>query len=166
MKKLLITILGLSLFCFSANAFERKIGFSASMANNIAMRAYMGRDVSDPSFKAFEKNNFATLQTDLERLKKEVLALQAALRSHGASLTSQPDSILSDQDFMTRFDKTCRVLKLVLDASEGMFTVDTDTTKISCAYNDLEPLEGLAPKELIEPFVLWLKDKEKDHGAK
>ena len=32
MKKLLITILGLSLFCFSANAFERKIGFSASMA--------------------------------------------------------------------------------------------------------------------------------------
>lgn len=106
------------------------------------------------------------LQTDLERLKKEVLALQAALRSHGASLTSQPDSILSDQDFMTRFDKTCRVLKLVLDASEGMFTVDTDTTKISCAYNDLEPLEGLAPKELIEPFVLWLKDKEKDHGAK
>ena len=42
--------------------------FSASMANNIAMRAYMGRDVSDPSFKAFEKNNFATLQTDLERM--------------------------------------------------------------------------------------------------
>ena len=32
MKKLIIAILGLSLFCFSANAFERKIGFSASMA--------------------------------------------------------------------------------------------------------------------------------------
>ena len=32
MKKLIITILGLSLFCFSANAFEKKIGFSASMA--------------------------------------------------------------------------------------------------------------------------------------
>lgn len=42
--------------------------FSASMANNIAMRAYMGRDVSDPSFKAFEKNNFATLETDLKRM--------------------------------------------------------------------------------------------------
>tara|TARA_B100001121_G_scaffold307539_1_gene329297 strand:+ start:395 stop:1051 length:657 start_codon:yes stop_codon:yes gene_type:complete len=32
MKKLIIAILGLSLFCFSVNAFERKIGFSASMA--------------------------------------------------------------------------------------------------------------------------------------
>lgn len=105
------------------------------------------------------------LQTELERLKKEILALQAALRCHGASLTPLPDSKHSDQDFITKFDKTCRVLKLVLDTSDGMFTVDTDTTKISCAYNDLEPLEGLAPKELIEPFVLWLKDKENNHGA-
>ncbi|CAN7304884.1 hypothetical protein LJR071_001523 [Pseudomonas sp. LjRoot71] len=105
------------------------------------------------------------LQTDLERLKKEIQALQAALRCHGASLPPLPDSKHSDQEFMTKFDKTCRVLKLVLDTSDGMFTVDTDATKISCAYNDLEPLEGLAPKELIEPFVLWLKDKEKNHGA-
>lgn len=106
------------------------------------------------------------LQTDIERLKKEILALQSALRCHGAPLTTIPDSIQSDQDFMTKFDKTCRLLKIVLDTSDGMFTVDTDATKISCAYNDLEPLEGLAPKELIEPFVFWLKDKEKNHGAR
>ncbi|MBK3868772.1 hypothetical protein GFL09_13970 [Pseudomonas stutzeri] len=104
------------------------------------------------------------LQTDLDRLKNEIHALQAALRNHGASLTPLPDSKHSDQEFRTKFDKTCRVLKLVLDASEGMFTVDTGAKKISCAYNDLEPLEGLAPKELIEPFILWLKDKEKNHG--
>ncbi len=104
------------------------------------------------------------LQIDIERLKLEILALQAALRCHGAAPTTLPDSIHSDQDFLTKFDKTCRVLKLVLDTSEGMFTVDTNAMKISCAYNDLEPLEGLAPKELIEPFVLWLKDKEKNHG--
>lgn len=105
------------------------------------------------------------LQTDLERLKKEIQALQAALRCHGASPLPLPDSKHIDQEFMNKFDKTCRVLKLVLDTSDGMFTVDTDAIKISCAYNDLEPLEGLAPKELIEPFVLWLKEKEKNHGA-
>jgi hypothetical protein len=43
-------------------------GFTQSMASNIAMRGIMGRDASDPSFRAFEKNNFATLQTDLERM--------------------------------------------------------------------------------------------------
>ena len=32
MKKIIIAILGLTLACFSANAFEKKIGFSASMA--------------------------------------------------------------------------------------------------------------------------------------
>ena len=33
-----------------------------------AMRAIMGRDASDPSFRAFEKSNFATLKTDLDRI--------------------------------------------------------------------------------------------------
>jgi len=42
--------------------------FSQSMASNIAMRGIMGRDASDPSFRAFEKSNFASLQTDLERM--------------------------------------------------------------------------------------------------
>ena len=28
----------------------------------------MGRDASDPSFRAFEKSNFATLKTDLDRI--------------------------------------------------------------------------------------------------
>jgi hypothetical protein len=31
-------------------------GFTQSMASNIAMRGIMGRDASDPSFRAFEKN--------------------------------------------------------------------------------------------------------------
>ena len=38
------------------------------MASNIAMRAMMGRDASDPSFRAFEKSNFDTLETDLQRM--------------------------------------------------------------------------------------------------
>lgn len=42
--------------------------FSQSMASNIAMRAMMGRDASDPSFRAFEKSNFDTLETDLQRM--------------------------------------------------------------------------------------------------
>tara|TARA_R100000008_G_C3558751_1_gene154771 strand:- start:513 stop:998 length:486 start_codon:yes stop_codon:yes gene_type:complete len=42
--------------------------FSESMASNIAFRAMLGRDVSDPSFKAFEKNNYDTYETDIKRI--------------------------------------------------------------------------------------------------
>jgi succinyl-CoA synthetase alpha subunit len=42
--------------------------FSQTMASNVAMRSFMGRDASDPSFKAFEKSNFDTLETDLQRM--------------------------------------------------------------------------------------------------
>lgn len=104
------------------------------------------------------------LQAETERLKKEIEALRSAFRSHGVSTTELPDSKHTDQGFMAKFDKTCRALKLVLDASDGMFTVDMDAVKISCAFDDLEPAEGLAPKELVEPFVLWVKAKGNAHG--
>ncbi len=104
------------------------------------------------------------LQSQVERLKKEVDALRSALRNHGASSTPLPDAKHNDQSFMTKFDKTCRALKLVLDASDGMFSVDVDATKISCAYDDLEPTHGLVPKELVAPFVLWLKANDNSHG--
>ena len=42
--------------------------FSESMASNIAYRAMLGRDASDASFKAFEKNNFSTYQEDIKRI--------------------------------------------------------------------------------------------------
>lgn len=105
------------------------------------------------------------LQTETERLKNEVEALRAALRMHGASPTPLPDTQLNDQGFMAKFDKTCRALQLVLDASDGMFTVDMQAEKITCAFNDLEPADGLAPRELVGPFVAWIKAKGKNHGG-
>ncbi|MFT2159699.1 hypothetical protein [Pseudomonas putida] len=104
------------------------------------------------------------LQAEADRLKKENDALRSALRTHGASPAPLPDTKQIDQGFMSKFDKTCRALKLVLDASEGMFTVDMSAKKITCEFNDLEPLEGLVPTELIEPFILWMKAREKAHG--
>ncbi|MBI6750752.1 hypothetical protein [Pseudomonas syringae] len=104
------------------------------------------------------------LQVETDRLRKEIEALRSAFRSHGASPVALPDSQHIDQGFMVKFDRTCRALKLVLEASEGMFIVDVDAVKISCQFNDLEPQEGLAPKELVEPFVLWMKAKESKNG--
>jgi hypothetical protein len=104
------------------------------------------------------------LKAETEKLKKENDALRSALRAHGASPVPLPDIQQLDQDFMSKFDKTCRALKLVLDASDGMFTVDIKAKKISCMFNDLEPLEGLVPTELADPFILWINAKEKDHG--
>lgn len=102
------------------------------------------------------------LKSELERLKLEVEALKAALRNHGAPVIDQPKHSSSEEksnEYMLKFDKTCRALKLVLDASEGTFAVDLSAVKITCAYNDLEPAEGLAPKEIAEPFISWIKAK-------
>lgn len=104
------------------------------------------------------------LQAEAERLRKEVEALRAALRSHGASPAALPDTTQVDQGFMAKFDKTCRALKLVLDASDGMFVVDMQAKKICCTYDDLEPIEGLVPTDVLEPFILWLKAREAGHG--
>lgn len=101
------------------------------------------------------------LQAETERLKSEVEALRSALRSHGASTNHLPGPQHTDQDFISKFDKTCRALKSVLDASDGMFTIDLDAVKISCAFNDLEPPEGLVPKELVAPFAHWMKTNRK-----
>lgn len=100
------------------------------------------------------------LQAELEKVKKENDALRSALRSHGVSPTPQPVIKDIDPGYVAKFDKTCRSLKLVLDASDGMFAVDIESKKISCTFNDLEPSEGLVPTELIEPFVLWIKRRQ------
>ncbi|HGM4964635.1 TPA: hypothetical protein ACKP0L_002941 [Pseudomonas putida] len=104
------------------------------------------------------------LQAEAERLRKEVEALRSALRSHGASPVALPDTKNVDQGFMAKFDKTCRALKLVLNKSDGMFTIDIHTKRICCTFDDLEPVEGLVPTELVEPFIMWLKAKETGHG--
>lgn len=101
------------------------------------------------------------LQADVERLKKEAEALRAMLRMHGVAPAPLPEAKHTDNAFMEKFDKTCRALQLVLDASDGMFTVDMQAKKITCAYNDLEPIEGLAPSDLIEPFIAWMISKGK-----
>ena len=100
------------------------------------------------------------LKSETERLKREIEALRSALRNHGASPDAITDTKHINQDFMAKFDKTCRALKLVLDASDGMFTVDIQAKKISCAYDDLEPVEGLVPTAVVEPFILWLKNHD------
>jgi hypothetical protein len=53
----------------------------------------------------------------------------------------------------------------VLKKSDGMFVVDMKAGKINCAFDDLESDEGLVPKEVAEPFVLWMKAKESNHGG-
>ena len=105
-----------------------------------------------------------TLEVEVSNLRLENEALRSSLRHHGASLPkpSVPVEIGSEiSDLTLMFDKTCRALKLVLDASEGTFAADLEAVKITCAFNTLEPIEGLVPKSVAEPFITWLKNRGK-----
>jgi hypothetical protein len=103
-----------------------------------------------------------SLEDEIEKLRLENEALRSALRSHGAttpSLTTPVDKTAKIHECNLRFDKICRALNLVLEASEGTFVADTALTRITCAFDPLEPKEGLVPKEIAEPFITWLKEK-------
>lgn len=110
------------------------------------------------------------LQAKLDQALKENHALKATLRAHGSTDKDQSELTSAQTEptteFRDKFDKTCRALKLVLDATDGTFEADTSAIKITCTYDDLEPKEGLVPKQLAEPYITWLKAKEDKTGGR
>lgn len=58
--------------------------FQQTMGSNIAFRAILGRDPSDPSFRAFEENNYRTYKEDLNRI-----ALQSNITTRNIDLQKQ-----------------------------------------------------------------------------
>lgn len=103
------------------------------------------------------------LRDQLDKVLKENQALKEALRDHGAnenstSLKLRP--LNNDSEFRDKFDKTCRALNLIIKASDGMFEVDIDESKIKCTFNILESDEGLVPKSLAAPYVMWWIEKK------
>jgi len=106
------------------------------------------------------------LKEENKRLSQENEALRAALRAHGAeekpqSLPSTP----SGSDKTADFDRVCRALKTVIDASEEIFEVNEDELKITSNLTDLNPNEGLVPKALAKPFIRWLQERREKMGG-
>lgn len=101
----------------------------------------------------------SNLKEQNKRLTQENEALRAALRAHGAEAASPkptsdaPRSSVEADDF----DRVCRALKLVIDASEEIFELDKDEMQIISNLTDLNPKGGLVPKSLAEPFFEWLR---------
>lgn len=106
------------------------------------------------------------LKEENKRLNQEIDTLRAALRAHGAeerpqSLPSAP----SNADRTSDFDRVCRALKIVIEASEGIFEVHEDSLKITTNLTDLTPNDGLVPKILAEPFIRWLQERRERMGG-
>lgn len=102
------------------------------------------------------------------RLQQEVDALRGALKAHGAEEkpgAALPSEKLPQVDKAADFDRVCRALKLVIDASEDIFDVHEEEMKITCNLYDLQKSGGLVPKSLAEPFIKWLQARrEKMRG--
>jgi len=101
------------------------------------------------------------LSIELERVKQENEALRAVIRNYGAADIDTKTPTISDSElYRSHFDKTCRAINLIIQASEGMFETDIQSAKITCNFNDLEPEEGLVPSQLAKPYIEWLKSKQ------
>ena len=109
----------------------------------------------------------STVKEKNKRLKQEVDTLRAVLRAHGAEETtpSLPSADHPKTDIIADFDRVCRALKRVIDASEDIFEVHEKEMKITSNLYDLEPAEGLVPKSLAEPFIRWLQERRERMGG-
>ena len=156
-------------------ANEKPIGYRTFVQNEkywalIGPIYYKYWDKNGEGTQAKEKllNNLALnkaskLSAEVERLKLENEALRTAIKNYGVITPSQGGELAPDRDlYRQRFDRTCRAMKLIIDATDGMFKVDEKAIKIMCEYNDLEPDEGLVPRLLAKPYVEWLKSRIED----
>lgn len=117
---------------------------------------------------ALSAKESSSVKEENKRLKEENEALRAALRAHGAEekqhvLPESPEGYSSkDADF----DRVCRALDIVIEASDEIFEIHEDQLKISSNLHDLGPAEGLVPKSLAEPFIKWRKERREKTGGR
>jgi hypothetical protein len=108
----------------------------------------------------------AQLKEQVEDLKEKVLALEAALKNHGADLKIESPESVDGESHIKEFELTCIALKTVIDASDEEFLVDDKNSKITCSSDDLEPQEGLVPKAIAKPFIDWLQERRVKTGVR
>lgn len=109
-----------------------------------------------------------SLRAENKRLKDENEALRAALRAHGVE-ERQHELISDSEDSYGKsadFDRVCRALEIVIEASDEIFEIHEDERKITSNLYDLGPADGLVPKALAEPFIKWRKERRKKTGAR
>lgn len=107
------------------------------------------------------------LKNRIDELNQWNEALQTTLRNHGAELTDEQYANRSDDAASNyQFELTCRALKIVIDASNGSFAIDKAAKKITRTWDDLEDESGLVSKELLEPFLEWLSERDRKTGGR
>nr|WP_297404057.1 hypothetical protein [uncultured Marinobacter sp.] len=159
---------------------ERKIGYRTFEQNSAYWSKvgtlYFQHWESDDELKPHQERVMNTLTTiessrvkeENRRLKEENEALRAALRAHGAE--ERPHELpFSNEDSAEKaadFDRVCRALDIVIEASDEIFEVHEDEMKITSNLFDLGPAEGLVPTALAAPFINWRKERREKTGGR
>ncbi len=107
------------------------------------------------------------LARNLERLQAENDALKATLRVHGANAAEEiHPQLTSKAESNHSFESVCLALKIIIEASNGLFLIDESSQKITSTFDDLEPEEGLVPKEVAVPFIRWYQQRKEKTGGR
>lgn len=157
---------------------ERKMGYRTFEQNSVYWSKvgtlYFQHWASNDELKTHQDrviNTLATIESrsvkeENRRLKEENEALRSALRAHGAEKMSHELPFRNEEPSgkAADFDRVCRALDIVIDASDEIFEVHEDEMKIISNLYDLGPAEGLVPKALAEPFIKWRKERREKTG--
>lgn len=96
------------------------------------------------------------LKEQISRLKMENRALKSAFPNFEKNKVSQaqPSHDLVD------IDNLCRLIHAIIEDLDGVFIVDTVEGTIHNQANDHEKHFGILPKDVIKPYITWLRERQ------
>lgn len=115
----------------------------------------------DNTIKALKVHEINELNERIERLEKENKALKAAFS--GIEINKEPESIPNST--LIEIDNLCRIIHELIKSHNGIVKVNIKDGTIKDESNDLEEYYGMLPKEVIKPYITWLKKREDVLGS-
>jgi len=101
------------------------------------------------------------LKEQISRLKMENRALKSAFtdfEKHNVPQAQQSHDLVD-------IDNLCRLIHAIIEDLDGVFIVDTVEGTIHNQANDHEKNFGILPKDVIKPYIIWLRERQHLLGA-
>lgn len=142
------------------NDYWKIIGpiYFRSFANKENLDAFKKSAVS-----SLNSQKVKELETELKVLKSENDMFKSQISFENLIALSEVDN---DKDnHLKDIDSLCKIIKHLIKLSGGVISVSKEDMVIRDLSDDLEGKNGMLPKEIVEPYLRWLKDREEKFGG-
>jgi len=120
-------------------------------------------DFKKSSTTSLKNQRIDELEGQIDRLKAENKALRATLTHSPSDLVKEDSGAL--ENAQVDIDRMARIIELMVSKS-GVVEVFLDEVAMRDLAEDLEDPQGMLPREVVEPYIRWLKNKKAKLGER